>query len=146
MGVDRWKRKVDRWGLEALRVRERRRPRMPTEIGRHLEQRMIAFCLRHPGSGARRIGAELARAKWGGIRISDHVEPRHHDPHGSPSSSELQCEGTVGGSADEPRSSHLWDVTVRVKRLYVWTRLDRVGIEQAQPARREGCGAKTRPD
>src|SRR5689334_9080704 len=38
MGVDRstyyrWKRKVDRWGLEALRVRERRRPRMPNEIG-----------------------------------------------------------------------------------------------------------------
>ena len=25
----RWKRAVDRWGLEALRVRERRRPRMP---------------------------------------------------------------------------------------------------------------------
>jgi hypothetical protein len=24
----RWKRRVDRWGLEALRVRERRRPRM----------------------------------------------------------------------------------------------------------------------
>lgn len=34
MGIERstyyrWKRKVDRWGLEALRVRERRRPRMP---------------------------------------------------------------------------------------------------------------------
>jgi len=24
----RWKKRVDRWGLEALRVRERRRPRM----------------------------------------------------------------------------------------------------------------------
>ena len=30
----RWKRQVDRWGLEALNVRERRRPRMPNEIGR----------------------------------------------------------------------------------------------------------------
>jgi hypothetical protein len=29
----RYKRQVDRWGLEALRVRERRRPRMPNEIG-----------------------------------------------------------------------------------------------------------------
>jgi hypothetical protein len=29
----RWKRRVDRWGLEAVRVRERRRPRMPTQIG-----------------------------------------------------------------------------------------------------------------
>ena len=25
----RWKRQVDRWGLEAFNVRERRRPRMP---------------------------------------------------------------------------------------------------------------------
>jgi Helix-turn-helix domain len=56
MGVDRstyyrLKRKVDRWGLEALRVRERRRPRMPNQIGPHLEQRVIAFALGHPGLG-----------------------------------------------------------------------------------------------
>ena len=68
----RWKRQVDRWGLEALRVRERRRPRMPNEIGPHLEQRIIAFSLAHPGFGPRRISAELAREKWGGIRISEH--------------------------------------------------------------------------
>jgi transposase InsO family protein len=68
----RWKRKVDRWRLEALRVRERRRPRMPNQIGPHLEQRVIAFCLGNPGFGARRIAAELAREKWGGIRISEH--------------------------------------------------------------------------
>jgi transposase InsO family protein len=77
MGVDRstyyrLKRKVDRWGLEALRVRERRRPRMPNEIGPHLEQRIVAFCLAHPSLGPRRISAELAREKWGGIRISEH--------------------------------------------------------------------------
>jgi transposase len=77
MGVDRstyyrLKRRVDRWGLEALRVRERRRPRMPNEIGPHLEQRVIAFALGHPGLGPRRISAELARDKWGGIRISEH--------------------------------------------------------------------------
>ena len=76
MGVDRstyyrLKRRVDRWGLEALRVRERRRPRMPNEIGPHLEQRVIAFCLGHPGYGPRRISAELARDKWGGLRISE---------------------------------------------------------------------------
>ena len=68
----RWKRSVDRWGLEALRVRERRRPRMPNQIGPHLEQRVIAFALGHPGSGPRRIAAELGREKWGGIRISEH--------------------------------------------------------------------------
>ena len=57
----RLKHKTDRWGLEALRVRERRRPRMPNEIGPHLEQRIIAFSLAHPGFGPRRISAELAR-------------------------------------------------------------------------------------
>ncbi|MFI5027123.1 MAG: DDE-type integrase/transposase/recombinase [Solirubrobacterales bacterium] len=77
MGVDRstyyrLKRKVDRWGLEALNLRERRRPRMPNQIGPHLEQRIIAFSLGHPGYGPRRISAELAREKWGAIRISEH--------------------------------------------------------------------------
>jgi transposase InsO family protein len=68
----RWKRQVDRWGLEALNVRERRRPRMPNQIGPHLEQKVIAFCLAYPALGPRRISAELAREKWGGIRISEH--------------------------------------------------------------------------
>jgi transposase InsO family protein len=77
MGVDRstyyrLKGRVDRWGLEALNVRERRRPRMPNQIGPHLEQRIIAFALGHPGYGPRRISAELAREKWGGLRISEH--------------------------------------------------------------------------
>jgi hypothetical protein len=31
---------------------------------------MIAFSLSHPGFGPRRISAELARDKWGGLRIS----------------------------------------------------------------------------
>jgi transposase InsO family protein len=69
---ERLKRQVDRWGLEALNVRERRRPRMPNQIGPHLEQRIVAFALAHPGFGPRRIGAELAREKWGGLRISEH--------------------------------------------------------------------------
>jgi transposase InsO family protein len=68
----RWKRNVDRWGLEALRVRGRRRPRMPNQIGPHLEQRVIAFALANPGFGARRISSELRRDKWGGIRLSEH--------------------------------------------------------------------------
>ena len=68
----RWKRQVDRWGLDALRVRERRRPRMPNQIGPYLEQRIIAFSLARPGFGPRRISAELAREKWGGLRISEH--------------------------------------------------------------------------
>jgi transposase InsO family protein len=77
MGVSRQtyyrlKHQTDRWGLEALKVRERRKPRQPNEIGPHLEQRIVAFSLAHPGFGPRRISAELAREKWGEIRISEH--------------------------------------------------------------------------
>lgn len=77
MGVARstyyvWKRKLERYGLDGLRVRERRRPRMPNQIGPHLEHRVLAFALGHPGFGPRRISAELARPKWGGIRVSEH--------------------------------------------------------------------------
>jgi Helix-turn-helix domain len=45
----RWAEKVERWGLEALRPRERRRPRMPNQLGPHLEQRIVAFALGQPG-------------------------------------------------------------------------------------------------
>jgi transposase len=78
----RWKSGVDRWGLEALRVRERRRPRMPNQIGPHIEQRVLAFSLAHPGCGARRISAELLREKWGAIRISEHGVWRVLKRHG----------------------------------------------------------------
>ncbi len=66
----RWAEKVERWGLEALRPRERRRPRMPNQLGPHLEQRIVAFALGQPGFGPKRISAELAREKWGGLKIS----------------------------------------------------------------------------
>jgi hypothetical protein len=45
-----------RGGLEALNVREHRRPRMLTEIGPHLELRIIAFSLAHPGLGPQHLG------------------------------------------------------------------------------------------
>jgi hypothetical protein len=72
LDVYRLKRHVDRWGVEALNVRERRRPRMPNQIGPHIEQRIVAFALAHPGFGPRRISAELAREKWSGLRIGEH--------------------------------------------------------------------------
>ena len=95
MGVDRstyyrLKKRVDRWGLEALNVRERRRPRMPNQIGPHLERRIIAFALGHPGYGPRRISAELARAKWGGHhdqrarRVAGAVPRGPEHPHQAP--------------------------------------------------------------
>ena len=60
----RWKRQVDRWGLEALNI--------ACAVGPHLEQRPVAFSVARTGSGPRRISAELAREKWGGQRISEH--------------------------------------------------------------------------
>jgi transposase InsO family protein len=65
-----WKRKVDRHGLEMLRPRERRRPRMPNQLSALVEQRIVAFALGQPGLGPRRIAAELARPRWGGIVVS----------------------------------------------------------------------------
>ena len=47
----RWKRMVERHGLEILRPRERRAPRMPNQLSPLIEQRIVAFALGHPGHG-----------------------------------------------------------------------------------------------
>lgn len=65
-----WKRKVDRQGLEMLRPRERRKPRMPNQLSPLVEQQIVAFALAHPGFGPRRVSSELRRRKWGGIVVS----------------------------------------------------------------------------
>ncbi len=66
----RWKREVERSGLEVLRPRERRRPQMPSQLSPLVEQRIVAFALGHPGLGPRRISAQLARRQWGGLVVS----------------------------------------------------------------------------
>ncbi|MFZ0251479.1 MAG: helix-turn-helix domain-containing protein [Acidimicrobiales bacterium] len=66
----RWRRQTLRYGLEILRPRERRSPRMPNATPVFVEQRVLAFALGHPGFGPGRIAAELRRAKWGGVRLS----------------------------------------------------------------------------
>ena len=66
----RWKAQTERYGLELLRPRERRQPRMPNATSLLVEQRVVAFALGHLGFGSARIAAELARPKWGGIRLS----------------------------------------------------------------------------
>ena len=66
----RWKDQAERYGLELLRPRERRQPRMPNATSPLVEQRVVAFALGHPGFGPARIAAELARPKWGGMRLS----------------------------------------------------------------------------
>jgi transposase InsO family protein len=75
MGVHRstfygWKRQVQRSGLEMLRPRERRRPQMPNQLSPMIEQRIVAFCLGHPGLGPKRVASRLARPEWGGLVVS----------------------------------------------------------------------------
>lgn len=61
---------VKRWGLDALRPRERRPPQMPNHTPPWVEQKVVAFALGFPGLGPRRIAAELGQERWGGIVIS----------------------------------------------------------------------------
>lgn len=65
-----WKRQVDRHGLEMLRPRERRRPKMPNQLSKMVEERIVSFSIAHPGFGPKRVAAELGREKWGGIVVS----------------------------------------------------------------------------
>lgn len=65
-----WKRRIERHGLEILRPRERRAPRMPNQLSPLVEQRIIAYALGHPGHGPRRIAGELRRERWGGLVVS----------------------------------------------------------------------------
>ena len=66
----RWRAPVLRSGLEMLRPRERRPPRMPNQTSALTEERILAFSLGHPGLGPRRIAATLAQERWGGILVS----------------------------------------------------------------------------
>jgi len=66
----RWRPAVLASGLEMLRPRERRPPRMPNQLSALTEQRILAFSLGHPGLGPRRISATLAQERWGGIVVS----------------------------------------------------------------------------
>jgi transposase len=79
----RWKHQLDRYGPEILRPRERRTPRMANATSPLVEQRVVAFALGHPGFGPARIAAELARPKWGGIRLSTNGVWRVLRRHGS---------------------------------------------------------------
>src|SRR5215218_8067243 len=58
----RWKRQVGRSGLEMLRPRERRRPQMPNQLSVMLEQRIVAFCLGHPGLGPEGVRRTVCEA------------------------------------------------------------------------------------
>jgi hypothetical protein len=69
----RLKRKVDRWGLEALNVRERRRPRMPNEIGPHLGPVAIRPPVTRP-----EVEEARAPAVWKQVADGQPREELHH--------------------------------------------------------------------
>jgi transposase-like protein len=57
----RWRDQVARYGLEILRPRERRRPRMPNQFPEWVERQIVTFALANPGLGPRRLAAQLAQ-------------------------------------------------------------------------------------
>ena len=42
-------------GLGVLRPRERRRPKMPNQLSKMVEERIVSFSLAHPGLGPKRV-------------------------------------------------------------------------------------------
>ena len=96
----RWRTQAQRFGLELLRPRERRQPRMPNATSPLIEQRVLAFALAHPGCGPDRIAAELARPLWGGIRLSPNGVWRVLKRHGL--STRARRLGLVAGYAAPP--------------------------------------------
>jgi len=100
----RWKRQIDRFGLEILRPRERRRPRMANQTSPLIEQRVLAFALGHPGFGPARISAELRRPAWGAIRLSPNGVWRVLRRHGL--GTRAKRLGLVAGYAAPPEPEH----------------------------------------
>ena len=43
---------------------------MPNQLPKMIEERIVSFSIAHPGLGPKRVAAELAREKWGGIVVS----------------------------------------------------------------------------
>jgi transposase InsO family protein len=101
----RWKRVADRHGLDLLRPRERRTPRMPNAVPAHIEQRVIGLALAFPGNGPQFISDQLRREKWGGIKISANGVHRVLRRHGLNTRSKRL--GLVAGYAAPPETVQL---------------------------------------
>ena len=96
----RWKPRVERSGLEMLRPRERRSPRMPNQLSLVVEQRILMLSLAEPGLGPRRLAATLAQERWGGLRVSPNGVWRVLRRHGL--SRRVSRLGLVAGYAARP--------------------------------------------
>jgi transposase InsO family protein len=73
---------------------------MPNSISSVVEGRVVAFSLGHPGFGSARIAAELARPKWGGIRLSNNGVWRILRRHGL--NTRRKRLGLIAGYASPP--------------------------------------------
>jgi hypothetical protein len=65
-----WKRQVERHGREDLRPRGRRKPKMPNQLSKMIDELILSFSIAHPELGPKRVPGELAREKWGAIVVS----------------------------------------------------------------------------
>ena len=142
----RWKPFVERHGLEILRPRERRQPRMPNQVPPWLEERVVAFALGHPGLGPRRIAAQLALREWGGERISHggvfNVLRRHGistrrrrlalvagyqsppEPEGAPPLEPAHLEAALPGALVQLDCFHIGRLTGTIGRVWQYTAID----------------------
>ncbi len=103
----RWRALVLRYGSELLRPRERRAPQMPNATSPMVEQRVLAYSLAHPGQGPDRIAAELARDKWGALKISPNGVWRVLRRHGL--NTRAARLALVAGYAAPPEPSRAYD-------------------------------------
>ena len=90
-----WRRRVERHGLEVLRPRERRRPKMPNALSAMVEERVLSFAIAHPGLGPRRVASELGREKWGAISVSHSTVWRVLRRHGLSTRAALRARGRL---------------------------------------------------
>jgi transposase len=96
-----WRSRVERHGLEMLRPRERRLPRMPNQLSKLVEERIVAFALGHPQMGPQRVADELARERWGGLCVSGNGVWRVLCRHGI--NTRRKRLGLIAGYAADPR-------------------------------------------
>ena len=94
----RWKRRLDRYGPEILRPRERRTPQMANQTSVLVEQRVVAFASATRGSG--RPGSRLSSPGPGGIVLSTNGVWRVLRRHGL--STRARRYGLVAGYAAPP--------------------------------------------
>ncbi len=99
----RWRRQLLAFGPEILRPRERRQPRMPNAIVPMLDQRVLGLALAYPDWGPDRLSAELARDKWGGLKLSPNGIWRVLSRHGL--NTRAKRLGLIAGYAAPPEPS-----------------------------------------